>query len=265
MKKTIIREYSLYNTDSKHKGICTLAFLTDIHNCLSQAEQKQLFCLLDQTKPDLVLVGGDVLVGKKGKTVTLAAEFMEKLSEKYSVIYANGNHEQRIRLCPEEYGDMSETYEALIANTKVMRAVNRTIECEVRGIPLTIYGLEPELKFYHKGHKPYGMMEVLEQTFSDRLRGRYEILLAHNPRFWREYLEWGANLTLCGHYHGGMMLLGSHRGLISPDYRLLNADCCGMRGQGERHVIVSAGLGEHTIPFRIHNPRELTLVRLYFA
>ena len=28
-------------------------------------------------------------------------------------------------------------------------------------------------------------------------------------------------------------------------------------------MIVSAGLGEHTIPVRIHNPRELVLINLY--
>ena len=33
--------------------------------------------------------------------------------------------------------------------------------------------------------------------------------------------------------------------------------------KGQQHMIVSAGLGEHTIPVRIHNPRELLLVNLY--
>ena len=28
----------------------------------------------------------------------------------------------------------------------------------------------------------------------------------------------------------------------------------------ERHMIVTAGLGEHTIPFRIHNPMELAVI-----
>ena len=28
-------------------------------------------------------------------------------------------------------------------------------------------------------------------------------------------------------------------------------------------MIVSAGLGEHTIPVRIHNPRELIIAELY--
>ena len=32
--------------------------------------------------------------------------------------------------------------------------------------------------------------------------------------------------------------------------------------KGRKHMIVSAGLGEHTIPVRLHNPRELVIAEL---
>lgn len=263
-KRTIIREYNLLHKGNGRTGTISLAFLTDMHNCLSEEEQKGIFSLLESAKPDVVLVGGDVLVGKKGKTIEPAYHFMNQLAEKYKVIYANGNHEQRVRLYPEEYGDMGERYERLIDTTKVIRAINQAIEFEIHGIPVTVYGLEPDIRFYKKGLKPQGMLEELNKVFGRKDSLRYHILLAHNPRYAKEYLSWGAELILSGHYHGGMMLLGKQRGVISPDYRLLNRDCCGIRSQDDAHVIVSAGLGEHTIPFRIHNPRELTVIRIKF-
>ena len=86
MKKTIIREYKLKHKNIGMSGQISLVFLTDIHNCLSPKEQACIFSLLESAKPDIVLVGGDVLVGKKGKTVELAYRFIKTLSERYKVI-----------------------------------------------------------------------------------------------------------------------------------------------------------------------------------
>ncbi len=261
-KKTIIREYNLSYKNIGVTGEFSLAFLTDIHNCLSKEEQNSIFSLLEQAKPDVVLIGGDVLVGKKGEPVELAYDFIKKLAEKYKVIYGYGNHEQRICLFSEAYGNMGEQYEKLIAKTNVVRVKNQKIDLNINQIPLTVYGLEPNMCFYKKGLKPMGMEEELKHIFGKREEGRYHILLAHNPRYGKEYLSWGAHLTLSGHYHGGMMLLGKQRGVVSPDYRMLSKDCCGIKSKENAHMIVSAGLGEHTIPFRIHNPREVTVVRV---
>ena len=60
-------------------------------------------------------------------------------------------------------------------------------------------------------------------------------------------------------------LLGKRRGLITPDYRLLASECCGIRNRGDSSMIVSAGAGEHTVPVRIHNPREITLLEIAFG
>ena len=136
------------------------------------------------------------------------------------------------------------------------------MQVEKKGIPLTICGLEPDERFYEKGRRKEGMVEELEKRFGQPDPDRITILLAHNPRYKKEYLSWGATVTFCGHYHGGVMMLGKRRGAISPDFRLFPGECGGINKKGEHAVIVSAGLGEHTIPLRIHNPRELTILRI---
>ena len=136
------------------------------------------------------------------------------------------------------------------------------MQVEKKGIPLTICGLEPDERFYEKGRRKEGMVEELEKWFGQPDPDRITILLAHNPRYKKEYLSWGATVTFCGHYHGGVMMFGKRRGAISPDFRLFPGECGGIHKKGEHAVIVSAGLGEHTIPLRIHNPRELTILRI---
>ena len=80
------------------------------------------------------------------------------------------------------------------------------------------------------------------------------------PKYGKTYFEWGADLILSGHYHGGVVRLSEHYGLSSPQYLFLPPFCCGDFHKGDQHMIVSAGLGEHTIPLRIHNPRELLVI-----
>nr|WP_243097127.1 hypothetical protein [Ruminococcus sp. AF46-10NS] len=87
-----------------------------------------------------------------------------------------------------------------------------------------------------------------------------QILLAHNPKYGNAYFDWGADMILCGHYHGGVVRLSEHHGLSCPQYLVLPPFCCGDFHRGEQHMFVSAGMGEHTIPLRIHNPRELLVI-----
>lgn len=264
-KRLCIREYHLTcQRDLGVTGTLRLAFLTDIHNKIEKEEGKRIWELLDGYRPDGVLVGGDVLVGKPGKDIQKAAAFIKALSDKYPVWYANGNHEQRIRKHPEDYGNMGENYDREIEKTKAVRLINDKMKSEIRGIPVMIYGFEPEEHYYDKGLYKKGMREELERVFGSPEKECYTILLSHHPRYEKEYLDWGADLTLSGHYHGGVVLLGKKRGLITPDYRPLAGFCCGLQKKGNAHMIVSAGTGEHTIPVRIHNPREITMIQVDF-
>lgn len=262
MRKTIVREYELPSSYIKGHQELTIAFLTDLHDQVTGADGERIFQILEEQQPDLVLVGGDVMIGKKDCSTEKAVCFLKKLSEKYPVYYASGNHEQRLAEHPEIYGETGRLYEENIKKLPLVRLRNQKVQMEIKGIPVTVYGLEPEERFYEKGFRQKGMEEEIEKHFGRPDVNRVTILLAHNPRYQREYLSWGASVTFSGHYHGGVMMLGKRRGAISPDFRIFPGECGGIRKKGECAAIVSAGLGEHTIPLRIHNPRELTILRI---
>ena len=48
-----------------------------------------------------------------------------------------------------------------------------------------------------------------------------QVLLAHNPKYGKTYYEWGADMILSGHYHGGVVRFSEHHGLSSPQYLVL--------------------------------------------
>ena len=112
-------------------------------------------------------------------------------------------------------------------------------------------------------NSPALSLTAMEEMIGTPSQPGFHVLLAHNPKYGNTYFSWGADLILSGHYHGGVLRLDQNHGLTCPQYLLFPPFCCGEFKKGKQHMIVSAGLGEHTIPVRIHNPRELVLINLY--
>ena len=92
--------------------------------------------------------------------------------------------------------------------------------------------------------------------------GAYHILLAHNPVYFKQYAAWGADLTLSGHLHGGIIRLPLIGGVITPQAKLFPRYSAGKYEIGEKWMIVSRGLGTHTIPIRFNNKPELSVIHL---
>ena len=86
-----------------------------------------------------------------------------------------------------------------------------------------------------------------------------DVLLAHNPVFSDTYFAWGADMILSGHMHGGIVRVFG-RPVIGTDGKLFPKYGYGRMDKKDASLFVSAGLGEHTIPLRLFNPRELLIV-----
>ena len=62
--------------------------------------------------------------------------------------------------------------------------------------------------------------------------------------------KWGADLVLSGHLHGGIIRLPGIGGLITPQAIPFPKYSGEMTTEGEQTIIVSRGLGTHTINLR---------------
>ena len=100
----------------------------------------------------------------------------------------------------------------------------------------------------------------LEKKLGRPDRSRFNILIAHNPSYFPAYAEFGADLVLSGHVHGGIARIPFLGGVISPALRLFPKYDGGRYREGESVMILGRGLGTHTIPVRFLNPGELVEV-----
>lgn len=247
--------------DERIRSPLRAVVIADLHNKCYGRENGRLLEAVRECRPDCVIIAGDMLTAKPGKSFAPAMHLLEELAKDYPVYYGNGNHEHRLKLYSRSYGDMARRYESALKDAGIEPMVNSHVLLQNHGV--AIYGSEID-KFYYKRFKVQNMEpDYLKQLLGTPDPNIYNILIAHNPDYFPRYAEWGADLTVSGHVHGGIVrvpLWG--KGIASPNIRLFPKYDGGLFREKGRTMLLSRGLGIHTIPFRLFNPGELWVVEL---
>lgn len=240
----------------------TAVFLSDLHNHRYGQGNEKLLEAVRAARPDLILIGGDMLVGKRGRGYEAALEFVKELPAIAPVYYANGNHEQRVKEDPDSYEIAYETYRRDLEHSGVKFLENSSVRLLAGGANVRLVGLEIPLRCYTHFHRePLGMEEIRERI-GDCEGEEYHILLAHNPSYEEQYFAWGADLLLSGHLHGGLIRIPGIGAVFSPSFELFPRHSAGLRQKGGQAALVSKGLGTHTFHVRLFNPAEMAVLRL---
>lgn len=235
--------------------------LSDLHNASFGDKNEELVKEIAKLKPDIILITGDVIVGKPGKDVSFAADTMNALVSIAPVYFSLGNHELRASIYEDIYGDMwQDFYNRLDKKITVLRDERILIERD--GDCMALYGLDltPELykRFKHTPMKK----DYLTNLFGECEKGMYHIFMAHNPDYFKQYADWGADLTFSGHVHGGMIQVPMLGGAVSPMVHFFPKYDKGLFEHLGKYMILSGGLGNHTFKFRVNNLPEIILVTL---
>lgn len=271
-----------YNvTSPRLKGLrreTKVLFLSDLHNRIYGRNNKRLLQAVREEKPDLILIGGDMLVGKPDEPFDTALGFVRQLPSICPVYYTNGNHEERMKEETEKYGDAYTDYKKELEKCGVTFLENAIEYLNLNGQKLALCGLELPVHTYKKFHRSgIGKKDIdallshfhtskdITTEFPDKAPDQYSILLAHNPAYMDAYLEWGADLILSGHLHGGLVRIPGLGGIVTPQGFFFPKYSGEMTRVGEQTVIVSRGLGSHTLNIRLFNIPELISISLISA
>lgn len=242
----------------------TIIMLADLHNYLYGEENQLLLEEIDRHSPAFICIAGDMLIGSRKEPYTNAQNTVLALKKKYPVFYGLGNHESRMMHERETYGTRYEEYMAPIKDSGVRVLVNESVTYQAEENRFRIYGYDLPKKYFEKFNHYEFHETQLEEVFGkcDEQEEVFRILLAHNPVYFPQYAAWGADLTLSGHLHGGIIRLPLLGGVITPQAKLFPKYCAGKYEINKKNMIVSRGLGTHTIPIRFNNPPELSVIHL---
>ncbi len=268
MQKFQIKRYRI-RSEKIHSPL-RLCFLTDWHASERGLSVPFLTEMLRREKPDAVLIGGDMATALNFASVKTADRLLRSISGRQPVFYARGNHETRLYQSARTHARFME-YEKRLTSCGVRMLDNSRAKLEVRGQAVTVYGYSVPMGYYRKPFPPSLTEGGLGRALGTPDEKSFCILLAHTPMYADRYFAWGADLTLCGHYHGGVIRFDEHHGAVSPQLVPFPPYCCGDFYHGSQALITSAGLGEHgflpgtgfsRLPLRYNNPRELVTVDL---
>lgn len=219
-----------------------VAWLTDLHHG-QYVRTASVHAWVDAAlaeAADLVLLGGDLVDQSPGTDADggLVAE-LARLRAPLGVLAVWGNHDYARfrRIGP---------FAALLRDAGIEVLVNRGVQ--LRG-DLHVAGLDD----FRNGRPD------LRLTLGDRPATGATLLLSHNPDA-LPGVPSDVGLTLCGHTHGGQVVLPGVGALYtSSQYgdRFLAGWV-----EGPARGYVSRGLGVSTLPVRINCPAELTVLDL---
>ena len=124
-----------------------------------------------------------------------------------------------------------------------------------------MYGSEIDEAYYKRLKTVEMPPDYLHSVLGQASDSMYTILLAHNPDYFPRYAAWGADLTLSGHVHGGVARVPFWgKGVISPSWHPFPRYDGGVFRENASVMVLSRGLGMHTIHIRLFNPAELWVI-----
>lgn len=235
--------------------------LSDLHNAAFGTGNGELISKVAELKPDIILITGDMIIGKPGKDVMFAADTMNALTDIAPVYFSMGNHELRTSIYRDVYQDMWDCFLKRLS-PKIHLLSDEKTEIVKNDSSICLYGLNltPEL-YKRMFHTPMSA-DYLTSLFGICDKEKYHVFMAHNPDYFKNYAGWGANLTFSGHIHGGMIRIPVIGGTLSPMIHFFPKYDKGLFEYSNKYMVLSGGLGNHTFKFRVNNLPEIVSVTL---
>lgn len=259
-KQNFVVEESVISSPKIHQKK-TFVFITDVHDKEFGPANQRLLEAVRDARPDGVLLGGDLMVSKGEGDLDVSFRLLEGLSGLAPVFYGMGNHELRLRLERETYGNHYQRLEQRARELGIVLLRNRRAAFG----EIDITGAELSPVFYRKLflEKPVAMPSgYLTKRLGTPDSSRFQLLLMHSPLYFSQCREWGADLTLSGHFHGGTIRLPLLGGLMTPQYQFFVPWCAGSFEQDGKWMMVGRGLGTHSINIRLNDKPQLLVIRL---
>jgi len=248
-QKFIVKEVNITSSDSNFKDL-KIVHISDIHagSLRNSSKMIEVAEIINKNLPDFIFISGD-FVNNDPNEMQNISEGIKKLKSKYGIYGILGNHDHY--MTDEEL----EKLKHFIKNTGVDLLINENRKIKVNNTTVNIVGID-DLSFGNNYGDVDKALNGIDTSF-------YSIMLAHNPRNWKEYnfINRGINLTLSGHSHGGQVMFDLKFIKIIPGEMAYDENM-GLYKEKGKYIYVNPGLGTTGPPIRIGIPPEITIINI---
>lgn len=238
--------------------------LSDLHNKSFGKNQSRLIKKIQDLNPDLIVMTGDVIDRRHYKKQP-ATRLMEACVDIATTAYVTGNHEVWHGSASALRAEL-ETLGVIVLNNETVNISNDLGTFTLSGIAdradfMGQYDYELMLNRLSDASKDLTSKDLTYKDLTSK--DQYHILLSHRPEQFEAYAEAKYDLALSGHSHGGQFRFPFIGGLIAPDQGLFPKYDGGLYEMGDSQMVVSRGLGNSLMPFRLYNQPEIPVISLY--
>lgn len=239
--------------DEKIKNQMRIVLLSDLHLNEFGKDNIDLVTRISALKPDIIAIAGDMM-NEDDPDDSVVITLCRQLVEIAPVYYAYGNHEGYV-IRVSQTSDLNERLLAL--GVHVLH--NDYVTIDVNGNIIDLGCLDAGVQYFYESY-------VTRFWTRYQKAENYHLLIVHYPNYFMKGnpLESGedVDLALCGHLHGGQIVIPGIGGLYHPSAGLLPDYASGVNYVGSATVVTSRGLGSHGSLPRINNPPELVVIDL---
>ncbi|MPY37603.1 metallophosphoesterase [Streptomyces adustus] len=215
-----------------------IAVVSDIHlgPILGRGFARTVVDTINSTQPDLIAVVGDLVDGSV-KDLGPAAAPLAQLRARHGSFFVTGNH---------EYFSGAAQWVAEVRRLGLHPLENARTE-----MPYFDLAGVNDLRGESEGQGP-----DFAKALDDRDPARACVLMAHQPVQIHQAVEYGVDLQLSGHTHGGQLWPGN---FIAAE---ANPTVAGLERYGDTQLYVSRGAGAWGPPTRVGAPSDITVIEL---
>lgn len=226
-----------------------IAVISDLHASHYGIGNDTIIEKINKSEPDIIFILGDMYSRKsEWELIEIPIELTQSLTDAgYPVYFIPGDH------------DTSQNYINQIAETGAHVMDYKGEIININGNNVQILGID---------NVYYSATFDLNNAFS-LAENCYTILMAHIPNY-EKFADFGADLTICGDTHGGIIQLPFGKGPAYysetdswfPEINGKRSDIYdkGLFPYDNGTMLITSGIGAYPVPLRFNNRPEIVIV-----
>lgn len=243
-------------------GAISVLHISDLHMRDGEQRKAAMLASLFDLHPDLVVITGDFV--QTTGDVQFCGEALRGLKAKYGKIGVLGNHDHyrygwrtvfrrtaRRPAARPSAANSPQDIRVALEDAGVSILANSHVRLNVHGQDIWVIGVDD----------PYNHLADLPEALKGVPLGAVKLLLAHSPDIIDQASKAEIELVLCGHTHGGQVLLPVVGALVTRTRKPLERPA-GVISRNGTLTHISPGIGGGTLTLRFCCPPEATLLEL---
>lgn len=255
----VVNDFTAELSETNGKTIQAVV-ISDLHDHEFGSNNIQLVDKIQELQPDIIFMDGDML-NEDSENAKVSCNLIRQLKNIAPIYFALGNHE--LSYIDNYHPNLIEQLEE--AGAVVLD--KEYVDIDISGVPIRLGGMY-DYAFGLDGNNtalaaPSDILSFLQDyQNTDRIK----IMLSHRPEsfvFGDASKTWNIDLIICGHVHGGQVVVPFIGGLYGGDQEWFPEYDHGLYEKDNFQMFITSGLGsnEQKLP-RFNNPPEIAVLNI---